>query len=216
MKIIFVRHGHPNYDEDCLTELGHRQAELAAERLKDIKIDKFYSSSCGRAYETACHIAEKHGDRVEKLDFMREIHLGSRENNDYVHPWALAEEWVREGKEIMNIKWQCDPAFDGSAILKSCNRVIDNFDKWLEPLGYKREGHYYRVTKTNDNTVLLVSHGGSSSAVLSHIFNLPFTFLCRAVCPGLTAISEISFTGNEGELISPQIELLNDVKHLNM
>jgi len=35
MRIIFVRHGHPNYEKDCLTELGHRQAEAAAQRLKD-------------------------------------------------------------------------------------------------------------------------------------------------------------------------------------
>ena len=40
MKIIFVRHGHPDYMKDCLTELGHPQAEAAAERLKNEKIDK--------------------------------------------------------------------------------------------------------------------------------------------------------------------------------
>ena len=34
MKIVFVRHGHPNYHEDCLTELGHLQAEAAARRLE--------------------------------------------------------------------------------------------------------------------------------------------------------------------------------------
>ncbi len=26
MRIIFVRHGHPDYTNDCLTELGHLQA----------------------------------------------------------------------------------------------------------------------------------------------------------------------------------------------
>ena len=35
MRIIFVRHGHPNYVNDCLTELGHKHAAAAAERLKD-------------------------------------------------------------------------------------------------------------------------------------------------------------------------------------
>ena len=68
MRIIFVRHGHPDYTKDCLTELGHKQAEAVAERLKDEKIDKFFSSSCGRAYETALHIAEGRGMEVEKLD----------------------------------------------------------------------------------------------------------------------------------------------------
>ena len=33
MRILFVRHGHPNYEKDCLTELGHLHAEAAAKRL---------------------------------------------------------------------------------------------------------------------------------------------------------------------------------------
>ena len=36
MKIYFVRHGDPNYRHDCLTELGHKQAQAAAKRLKEI------------------------------------------------------------------------------------------------------------------------------------------------------------------------------------
>ena len=33
MRIVFVRHGHPNYENDCLTPLGKQHAEAAAERL---------------------------------------------------------------------------------------------------------------------------------------------------------------------------------------
>lgn len=39
MRLILVRHGHPNYEIDCLTELGHLQAEAAAERLCSEGID---------------------------------------------------------------------------------------------------------------------------------------------------------------------------------
>ena len=35
MRIVFVRHGEPDYEHDCLTETGVRQAEQAAERLKE-------------------------------------------------------------------------------------------------------------------------------------------------------------------------------------
>ena len=35
MKIFFVRHGHPDYKNDCLTELGRKHAQAAAERLKN-------------------------------------------------------------------------------------------------------------------------------------------------------------------------------------
>ena len=33
MRIIFVRHGEPDYARDCLTDAGRRQAAAAAERL---------------------------------------------------------------------------------------------------------------------------------------------------------------------------------------
>ena len=68
MRIIFVRHGHPNYRQDCLTELGHLHAKAAAERLCEEKIDMIYSSTCGRAFETAEHIAQKQENR-EKSRF---------------------------------------------------------------------------------------------------------------------------------------------------
>ena len=35
MRIIFVRHGEPDYARDCLTEAGRRQAAAAAERLAE-------------------------------------------------------------------------------------------------------------------------------------------------------------------------------------
>ena len=47
MRIIFVRHGHPNYVDDCLTELGHKHAAAAAERLTDEGISEIYSSTWG-------------------------------------------------------------------------------------------------------------------------------------------------------------------------
>ena len=40
MRIIFVRHGHPNYRKDCLTELGHLQAKAA-----EVKAGKVQTSS---------------------------------------------------------------------------------------------------------------------------------------------------------------------------
>ena len=59
MKIIFIRHGNPDYQLDCLTELGHRQAEAAAETLCTMGIEKIFASTHGRAMETAEHTAKK-------------------------------------------------------------------------------------------------------------------------------------------------------------
>ena len=35
MRIVFVRHGYPDYKRDCLTEVGHLHAEAAAVRLAE-------------------------------------------------------------------------------------------------------------------------------------------------------------------------------------
>ena len=207
MNIIFVRHGHPDYKNDCLTELGHIQAEAAAERLKDEKLDKIFSSSCGRAYETALHIAKRHNTEVTKLDFMREIKWVS-------HPWRLAREWVANGKDIMKRDWANDETLKDDVILECYKKVSEGFDEWLKGFGLVREGNYYRIEKTNDETIMLVSHGGSSTVVLSHLFNMPFTFVCRAIEPDFTAVTAVSFKGDEGSLIAPTFLLVNDARHI--
>lgn len=214
MKIVFVRHGHPDYAKDCLTEIGHPQAEAAAERLKDEKIDKIFSSSCGRALETATHIAARHSMDITQLDFMREIDWGTRGTDDFVHPWECADEWIAAGKSVVNYDWQNAVEYKDKIFLKNYNKVINGFDNWLCSFGLEREGDYYRVAKENDGTIMLVSHGGSSSAVLSHILNLPFPFICHTIRPCFTAITIVSFKGKAGELAAPKLELVNDARHI--
>ena len=80
MRIIFVRHGEPNYKLDCLTELGKLQAERCAEALKNERIDVIYSSDLSRAFETAIPVAKAHGLTVIPHKGLREIFAGEWEN----------------------------------------------------------------------------------------------------------------------------------------
>lgn len=218
MRVIFVRHGHPNYEIDCLTELGHLQAEAAAERLKDEPIDKIYASSCGRAVETAEHIASRHNDMpVHQYDFIRELAWGCKDGDkiDYTWtPWSISKELIARGETLMQPNWMEHPLLEDNLLLQSVPRVIEGLDKWLAELGYVREGDYYRVKEDNPQTVVMASHAGSSSAVMSHLFNLPFPFVCKAIQPKCTAVTIITFNGEEGKLISPMIELMNDARHI--
>jgi len=65
--------GHGDLD---LTALGEKQAEMTAEFLSDIKVDKIYSSDLKRAYRTAKFTAEKVGLEIEKNPLIREIDAG--------------------------------------------------------------------------------------------------------------------------------------------
>lgn len=218
MKIYFVRHGHPDYEKDCLTEIGHLQAAAAAERLKECGIEKVFSSTKGRAIQTAEHTAKMLGLEVVSYDFMREISWHSIDGTPILangHPWRLSDISVAEGKTLTDKEWQGKEPYCKSEVVSSAKTVIEGLDAWLLELGYKREGEYYRVVGENtDKTVAMFSHGGSSSVALSHIFNIPFPQICGIVHPGFTSITVVELSNKIGELFSPLLLLLNDARHI--
>ena len=44
MRFLFIRHGEPDYINDCLTQTGRLQAEAAAQRLEGEGICEIYAS----------------------------------------------------------------------------------------------------------------------------------------------------------------------------
>lgn len=44
MKLLIVRHGDPDYEHDCLTEKGWREAALLADRLTRTEAKAYYVS----------------------------------------------------------------------------------------------------------------------------------------------------------------------------
>ena len=217
MRIIFVRHGHPDYQKDCLTPLGHLHAEAAAERLRGETIHRAFSSTKGRALETTEHILRGRGLTLTPCDFIREIGWGSYNGEELPHrghPWFTAGDMVSRGESITETDWAEMPPFCENRVRDCVAHVAKGTDEWLASLGYEREGNFYRVKRVNEETVLMTSHAGSSGAALAHMFNLPVPFTCVAFEPPFTAITVVSFGGKEGDLISPQFELLNDARHI--
>ena len=53
MLLYIVRHGDPDYKNDCLTERGWLQAEAVGKRIAASGINEIYSSPMGRAKQTA-------------------------------------------------------------------------------------------------------------------------------------------------------------------
>lgn len=217
MRIFFVRHGHPDYTQDCLTELGHLQAQAAAERLKDEKFDRICSSTRGRAYQTALHIAEPHGMEVTQHEFMREIGWGSIDDEPIFekgHPWFTAWDMVSKGQDIHSPTWSRELPFCRNRAVSFVEAVAENLDAWLAEFGYMREGKYYRVNPGSDESVVMVSHAGSSSAALARLFNMQFPSLCASMGPDFTSITIVELKGAPGSLIAPKLKLFNDARHI--
>lgn len=219
MRIIFVRHGEPDYAHDCLTEMGRLQAVDAAERLRNEGIEEIFSSPQGRAAETAAATADLLKRPVQTLDYMRELHWGSIDGTPLPsdgHPWDLADLMAEEGWDLTNPGWREHPYFRNNQVTANADLVAEKTDEWLRTLGYEREGAFYRCVRPDNRqkTVALFSHGGSSAAAIGHILNLPFPYACGLFHLEFTGITIIRLDRNPGFRRLPCLELANDGRHI--
>ena len=217
MRIIFVRHGHPDYAHDCLTELGRKHAAAAALRLQDEGIEAIYSSTHGRAMETASHLADALHLPVTGCDFMREINWGSVDGDPLFadgHPWNTVDRMVAQGESLVDPDWQNSETFRRNRVVQCVEKVAAGTDAWLATLGYTREGLYYRAGNDTKRTIAAFGHGGASTAILAHLFNLPFPFVTSTMGPDYTGITIVELPDAEGALVKPRLEMLNDARHI--
>lgn len=220
MRIVFVRHGHPDYAKDCLTELGRQQAAACAEKMLDENIQKIYSSTCGRAFETAKFTAERIGLDVIPLEFMREIHWGKKDESsdlfDSGHPWNTAEQLSQnEGFDLLRDDWRSHKYFSGNIVVDSVDKVSQGFSDWIKQFGYEfsDDGKLHCERECND-IVALYSHGGSGAAVLSKLFDLPFPYVCLTYAMNFTSITVVDIPSRPGSVVIPRLIRLNDDKHV--
>ena len=224
MRLIFVRHGEPDYEHDCLTDNGRRQAACTAERLAGEDIAAIYSSPMGRARETASYTAKSHGLEVQPLDFMHEINWGdSRENCDELpdrleydgHPWTIAHKLLTESPQLVGSPdWTEHHYFKDNIMMDYYGMISEKFDEFLEGFGLVRDGGLYRCREYCGDTVALFAHGGSGAVMFSHLLNLPMPFVLTSLPYGVCSVSIIEFAGQTGETVIPRLELFNDMRHI--
>ena len=73
MKLIFIRHGDPDYRNDSLTEQGEREAKLLAPRIPKLNAKEYYVSPMGRAQRTAQIAMEGLSETPETLWWLEEF-----------------------------------------------------------------------------------------------------------------------------------------------
>lgn len=223
MRLIFVRHGEPNYEKDCLTENGKKQAAQAADRLKDEVIKKIYSSPMGRAKETASYTAKEHGIDVNILDFMHEIDWGTVKEKEGTkeelpydgHPWTIAYRVLTDTPDYVGKdNWTDHDFFKNNRCMDYYSKISDNFDALLKEYGLVRKDGLYECVEENNDTIALFAHGGSGSIMFSHVLSLPFPFVLTSMPYGVCSVSIIEFDGKKGDMVIPRLELFNDMGHI--
>ncbi|MBR4346239.1 MAG: histidine phosphatase family protein [Oscillospiraceae bacterium] len=217
MRLIFVRHGEPDYVNDCLTPNGEEQAKATAERLSGEGLSAVYASPMGRAQQTASYTAEMTGLDIQTLDFMHEIDWGSRDGSVPFegHPWTLGFLLEREAEKASAIQdWESHPYFRDNICMEYYRMVSEKFDAFLENFGLYRQGAAYLCKRECSDTVALFAHGGSGAVMFAHLLNIPFPTVLAALPYAVCSVSAVEFDSDPGERVVARLSLFNDTRHM--
>ncbi len=217
MKILIVRHGEPDYENDTLTEKGWREAGFLSERLSSLKISACYVSPLGRARDTASFTLKELGLAAKELDWLREFSIPIHKPNvpGESIPWDwLPQDWTREERFYHYDQWLDAQAMASSAIAPAYDRVTGSLDQLLEAHGYVRRGRCYEARRANEDTIILFCHFGLECVLLSHLLNISPMVLWHGTCALPSSVTTLATEERREGLAIFRMIGFGDISHL--
>ncbi len=220
MLLYIIRHGHPDYSTDTLTNIGKIQAEAVGKRMFEEKIDKIFSSPMGRAIETAEPACRLLGIDKSIEDWAHEI--GDERLTTYpdgeLKPIGILQNthFLKNGNNSFSYDntFKCTP-ISQSNMKTAVEYIEENGYKFLEKLGYKHENGIYRILKENDQKVALFCHAAFLKTWLSVLLHVPLHIMWSSFEHSpFTAVTVIEFKNNPDGFTAPRCIKISDVSHL--
>ncbi len=220
MLLYIVRHGDPDYKNDCLTERGHLQAEAVAKRIRDSKIDRIFSSPMGRARQTAEPSCRLLGLEMNIEEWAHEI-IPDQLRTPFPDGVRKSITNVQNTyyRENGYIDLDYDHAFECQGINESGMKeatafIEENGREFLERLGYREENGIYRILYPNEERVALFCHSAMARAWMSTLFRIPLHMMWASFAYTHTGVTVIEFKNNANGVTAPQCLCFSDVSHL--
>lgn len=189
LTIYFTRHGQTEWNVQQrmqgwgngeLTELGISDAKNLASRLNNTPIDKIYSSTSKRAYETAEIVASKRNIEIIKDDLFREMSFGDWEgvNRDDV---------IAKCPDDFKAFWETPHLFNRNG----CETFADLQERAKQAL-------QMIIDQNKDGTILVVAHSIFLRMTFAHIKGLPISQIFDGQNPpGNTSLTKVLFDGHK-------------------
>lgn len=221
MLLFYIRHGDPVYAPDQLTPLGRRQAEAVARRLALYGIDRIFSSTSTRAYQTALPTSEILKKDITQLDWAHEDRAWAELTVPTASgglTWCFFDKQIARlfaGKEIRAYgdRWYEHPELRQYEKLGPGIRRIDReTDAFLASLGYEhdREKGVYNIKRHTHDRVALFAHEGFGRAFLGSLLDIPFPEASLRFCMTHSAVTVIGFDDEGGYSVPRLLTLSND------
>ena len=199
-RLLIVRHAESALNEQNriqghkdsgLTPKGLRQARRLAKKIKKIRIDKIYSSDLGRAYTTTLEIVRHTKLPIVRDHLLREIHLGDWE--------GMTPEEVDSLYEKGYQKWLKKPSSIKIPKAESLRHFKKRVTTRVKAIAHANHG----------KTILIVTHGGVITALLSDWLKADFDHLLLNLQIDNTSIVVVDETDKRVRL-----KTINDTSHL--
>lgn len=217
MNLYIVRHGNPDYGRECLTDLGHIQAEACAEEMLGLKIDEIISSPMGRAVETAEHIATKIGCEIQIEPWLEEIeHYGYNPDGNLTRAVQMDPTFLRSPEvEAMGADWAKHPAFNGEQTAhEMVDRIYSGARDLLERYGYVEEGSRFRIETPSEKNIAVYSHAGTFLVLAGYLLRLPELISWHSFFVRQTGISWVNLNNFDSGYTVPRFYSMGQTDHL--
>lgn len=217
MLLFYVRHGHPIYNPDCLTEAGLKEAEALVCRMKQVAPDRIFASTSNRAIQTGEPTAKYFGKDITLLDWCNENHAWGELTvikEDGNRTWAFDHQptvrlfATKEMRELGE-NWYEHPDICHYHFENGIGRIKSEAYAFLEELGYRHTENGYEAVRPNDDRIALFAHQGFGLAFLSAVLDIPYPQFCTHFDITYTGMSVIDFRG-DGIVVPRMLQLSND------
>ncbi len=216
MRLYIIRHADPDYDNNTITEKGHREAEALAKRLATEGIDRIYCSPMGRALHTMRYTAERIGREATIIDWIQEIAATVEYPGEgTLGAWDAPGEMVYARPLHLDEEgWADFPHLAQADMKRKLSKLRADSDAFLASLGYRREGGRYAVERPSSERIALFCHGGFGLSWLSHLLHIPPIVMWTGFWLPPSSVSTISFERRSPQWATPRCIGLGDVSHL--
>ena len=218
MKLLFIRHGEPDYAHDTLTEKGWREAGFLAERIAPLDVKQYYVSPLGRAQDTARPTLERAGRTAVTLDWLREFTGKVRKPNlpdaDTIAWDWLPQDWTADERFFSDTAWTQNEIMAAGTAPADYAAVIRCFDELLAGHGYRREGRLYRAERPSNDTLVFFCHFALECVLLSRLLNVSPMVLWHGLCAAPSSVTTVATEERRPGIASFRVLQFGDISHL--
>lgn len=224
MRIIFIRHGDPDYINDTLTEKGIREAGLLAKRVSAWEnITDIYCSPLGRAKKTASYSLDSLKRDAVTYPWLQEFFYAIDDPTTGRNgvPWDFMPEYWTEIEEMYDRNnWKNTDIYRSNPeLLPAYDEVCAGIDGILLKYGYKRYHNYYltehkETPDKQDATIVLFCHLGVTFIMMSHLLGISPAVLFHSFFIAPTSVTVLATEERIPGKAMFRAQVVGDTSHL--